>query len=47
VFTNNGLFDYVDTELTGLIKNRLKEDELFKHLDIEKIVIQIIATDKN
>ena len=45
VFTDNEMIDYIDPELTELIKKRLKDD-LCKHLDIESISIQII-TKKN
>jgi Fe2+ or Zn2+ uptake regulation protein len=46
VFTNIGIIDYTDPELTELIKNRLQDTTLFKHLDIEKISIQIITNNK-
>jgi Fe2+ or Zn2+ uptake regulation protein len=46
VFTNDGMIDYIDPELTELIKNRLKDD-IFKHLEIEKISIQILTNTKN
>ena len=46
VYTDNEVIDYVDPELTELIKNRLK-DNLLKHLNIEKISIQIITNNKN
>lgn len=42
VFINSTVIDYVDPELTELIKNHLKGD-LFNHLDIEKISIQIFV----
>ena len=42
VFINNKVIDYIDPELTEVIKKRLKGD-LFKHLDIERVSIQIIA----
>jgi len=45
VFADNEIIDYIDPELTELIKNHLKGD-LFKDLDIEKISIQIVATIK-
>ena len=45
VFINNEMIDYIDPELTEVIKKHLKGD-LFKHLDIEKISIQIIANSK-
>ena len=41
VFRDNEIIDYIDSELTTLIKNHLKEKS-FKHLDvIEKISVQI------
>jgi len=43
VFADNEIIDYIDPELTALIKNHLKGD-LFKELDIEKISIQIVTT---
>ena len=45
VFKDNEVIDYIDPELTELIKNRLKGD-LFKDSNIEKISINIIITDK-
>ena len=45
VFSNDEIIDYDDPELTALIKNHLKGN-LFKDLDIEKISIQIITTNK-
>jgi len=45
VFADNEIIDYIDPELTELIKNHLKGD-LFKDLDIEKISINIVATIK-
>ncbi|MDR0437941.1 MAG: transcriptional repressor [Bacteroidales bacterium] len=41
VFKNNEIIDYIDPELTTLIRNHLKE-KLFKHSDdIKRISIQI------
>ena len=45
VIQDNKVIDYINPELTQLIKNHLK-GELFKDLDIEKISINIIATIK-
>jgi Fe2+ or Zn2+ uptake regulation protein len=45
VFVNDKAIDYIDPELTELIKNNLKGD-LFNNLNIERISIQIIATNK-
>jgi Fe2+ or Zn2+ uptake regulation protein len=45
VFINNEVIDYVNPELTTIIKEHLKND-LFKHLDIEEISIQIIINNK-
>ena len=45
VFTDNEVIDFIDPELTEMIKERLKS-ELFKHLEIEKISIQITAKQK-
>jgi len=45
VIEENKVIDYIDPELTDLIKNHLK-GELFKDLDIEKISIQITITNK-
>ena len=45
VFVNSKVIDYIDPDLTEIIKNRLKGD-MFKNLDIEKISINIIANDK-
>ena len=43
VFMNHKITDYVDPELTTLIKNHLKKKS-FQHLDsIEKISIQIVV----
>jgi Fe2+ or Zn2+ uptake regulation protein len=47
VFVNDEAIDYIDPELTELVKKHLKEGDLFKQLDIEKISIQIIAKIKN
>ena len=44
VFANNEIIDYIDTELTELVKNHLKDN--LKHLDVEKISIQIVAKNK-
>ena len=46
VFTDNEVIDFIDPELTEIIKERLKS-ELFKHLEIEKISIQITAKQKS
>ena len=46
VFTDNEVIDFIDPELTEIIKERLKV-ELFKHLEIEKISIQITAKQKS
>ena len=45
IFKENEVIDYIDPELTELVKNCLKSDA-FKDLDIEKISIQIIANHK-
>jgi Fe2+ or Zn2+ uptake regulation protein len=45
LFVNDEVIDYIDPELTELIKNNLKGD-LWKHLNLEKIAIQIVATPK-
>jgi Fe2+ or Zn2+ uptake regulation protein len=45
VFANNEIIDYIDPNLTELIKNNLKGN-LFKNLDIEKISVNITATFK-
>ena len=46
VFIDNEMIDYIDPELTGLIKNHLKKKS-FKHSNtIEKISIQIIVNNK-
>ena len=45
VFTDNEVIDFIDPELTEMIKERLQVDS-FKHLEIEKISIQIIAKQK-
>ena len=43
IFMDNKIIDYIDSELTTLIKNHLKEKS-FKNLDsIEKISIQIVV----
>ena len=43
ILMDNEIIDYIDPELTTLIKNHLKEKS-FKHLDsIEKISIQIVV----
>ncbi len=39
---DNKVLDYVDEELTELIKNRLREGQ-FKDLNIEQILVQIFA----
>ena len=44
VFANNEIIDYIDTELTELVKNHLKDN--LKHFDVEKISIQIVAKNK-
>ena len=46
VFTNDEIIDFIDPELTEMIKERLNGD-LLKHLEIEKISIQIIAKQKS
>ena len=45
VFINDEVVDYMDSELTELVKKHLKGD-LFENLEIEKISIRIIATKK-
>jgi Fe2+ or Zn2+ uptake regulation protein len=45
VFTNNEVIDYIDVELTELIKSNLK-GELFNKLNIEKITVNIVASQK-
>ena len=45
VFKDYEVIDYIDPELTELIKNHLKGD-LFKDSDIEKISIQIFVNNK-
>jgi len=45
VFKDDEVIDYIDPELTELIKNHLKSD-VFKELDIEKISIQISVSNK-
>ena len=45
VFTDNEMIDYIDPELTELIRTRLNDD-LFKHLDIKSISVQIITNPK-
>ena len=45
VFINDEVIDYMDSELTELVKKHLKGD-LFENLEIEKISIKIIATKK-
>jgi len=46
IFIDNEMIDYIDPELTDLIKNYLKEKS-FKYLNaIEKISIQIIFNNK-
>ena len=47
IFVNNDVIDYIDPDLMEVIKKRLKENDLFKNLDIEKISIQIVATNNN
>jgi Fe2+ or Zn2+ uptake regulation protein len=42
VFADNKVIDYINPELTKMVKKNLKGD-LFKHLDITKISIHIIA----
>ena len=46
VFTDNEVIDFIDPELTEMIKERLQVD-LFKHIEIEKISIQISAKQKS
>jgi Fe2+ or Zn2+ uptake regulation protein len=43
VFIDNEMIDYIDPSLTELIRKRLKGD-LFKHLNIEKISVQIVVS---
>jgi Fe2+ or Zn2+ uptake regulation protein len=45
IFKDEEVIDYIDPELTEMIKNHLK-DEPFKELDIKKISINIITTIK-
>ncbi|MDR2147364.1 MAG: transcriptional repressor [Tannerella sp.] len=45
IFADREVIDYMDPELTELIKSHLKGD-LFKQMEIEKISIQIIANYK-
>ena len=45
VFKDDQVIDYIDPELTELIKNQLKGD-LFNELEIEKISIQIFVNNK-
>jgi Fe2+ or Zn2+ uptake regulation protein len=45
VFANDEVMDYIDPELTALVKQHLK-GEMFENLEIEKISIKIIATPK-
>ena len=45
VFTENEVIDFIDPEITEIIKERLQGN--FKHLEIEKISIQIIAKQKS
>ena len=47
VFVNDEIIDYVDPGLMEMIKKHLNGGNLFKHLDIEKISIQIIANKKD
>ena len=42
---NDDVIDYIDPELTELIKNHLKED-LFDRFDVEKISVQIFVNNK-
>ena len=46
VFINSEVIDYIDPELTEMIRSNLKGD-LFKNLNIEKISMSIIASNKN
>ena len=46
IFKDDEVIDYVDPELTEIIKSRLK-GSLFQDLDIEKISVQILVTQKN
>jgi len=46
VIRGDQVIDYIDPELTDMIKNHLKGD-LFKQSNIEKISIQITITHKN
>jgi len=45
IFMNNEVIDYIDPELTELIKKHLNGD-LFKDSNIEKISVQIIINNK-
>ena len=45
VFTNNEVIDYIDPQLTELIRQHLK-GELFTHADIAKITVQVIVNNK-
>ena len=45
VFADNEVIDFIDPELTKIIMSNLKGD-LFKNLNIEKISLNIIATNK-
>ena len=45
IFTDDKVIDYIDPELTKMIKKHLKGD-VFNHLDIDAISIQIVAKKK-
>ena len=45
IFMNDEVIDYIDPELTALVKEHLKGN-MFENLEIEKISIQIITTKK-
>ena len=46
IFTDDGVIDYIDPELTEIIRKNLKGDA-FKNLDINSISIQIVAKNKS
>ena len=45
LFINDDVIDYIDSELTEMIKKHLKGD-LFDHFNVEKISVQIIVNNK-
>ena len=45
LLVNDDVIDYIDPELTDLIKKHLKGD-LFDHFDVEKISVQIFVNKK-